>query len=330
MIFAGGVTAQSDETCREFGLRPTLDEPGVRVSYVYGLVVLKGYDPSTKFPRVTINFMDAQRSQGRVTINRSGNYCFRSGNSGGGTLIVEVDGVEVSRRSVANLALRQQREDFEIDLIKTLGRVAPGVISAKFVRPQNEKTVNLYKKTVEAESDGDTQKALKLLNEIVAIDPADFVAWAKLGSTYFGQNSLAEAEAAFLKALELRPDYTPALLNFGTLRAVRKEFEAAIELFKQAIGGDPLSARGYRLLGEAYLQVRKGSLGVEALNQAIKLDPVGMAECHLLLARLYDLAGAKHLASREYKLFLAKVKDHPDKKKFERYIKDNPEQTDGE
>jgi hypothetical protein len=52
-----------------------------------------------------------------------------------------------------------------------------------------------------------------------------------------------------------------------------------------------------------------------------------MAESHLLLAVLYDRAGAKDLASREYRLFLSKVRDHPDQKKFEKYIKDNPETT---
>ena len=41
------------------------------------------------------------------------------------------------------------------------------------------------------------------------------------------------------------------------------------------------------------------------------------------LAKLYDLAGAKELAVKEYKNFLAKVPEHPDKKKFEKYIKDN-------
>ena len=92
---------------------------------------------------------------------------------------------------------------------------------------------------------------------------------------------------------------------------------------------DPTSARAYRLLGEAYLQNKQGNLGLAALDRAIELDPQGMAECHLLKARLYDLAGAKHLASAEYRAFLAKVSDHPDKKKFEQYIQDNPEVQNG-
>ena len=50
-----------------------------------------------------------------------------------------------------------------------------------------------------------------------------------------------------------------------------------------------------------------------------------MAECHLLLGRLYDLAGARNLATREYKAFLAKVPEYSEKKKLEKYIKENPE-----
>lgn len=78
------------------------------------------------------------------------------------------------------------------------------------------------------------------------------------------------------------------------------------------------------LLGEALLQGRKGSMAVGYLNKAIELDPVGKAELHLRIAALYNAAGYKDMASAEYKKFLEKVKDHPDRKKLEQYIKDNP------
>ena len=325
IVLAGIADAQADDICRDFGLRPTLDEPGAKVPYVYGRIAVKGYDPSAKFPKITVGFLDAQRSQGRLTIDRSGNYCFRRSSGGGGTLIVEVDGVETVRKSLASLGPSNQREDFEIYLTQSKTLAPPGVVSTKFSRPRNDKTVELYQKAAEAERDKHPEKAVNYVKEIVSIDPVDFIAWAKLGSLHFERNSLSDAESAFKKSLELKPEYTPALINLGTLRAVQKEFEAAIEIFKQAVSIDPTAARTYRLLGEAYLQVRKGTLGLEALNESIRLDPVGMAECHLLIARLYDLAGAKNLAAREYKIFLKKVPDHPDKKKFEQYIKDNPD-----
>ena len=141
---------------------------------------------------------------------------------------------------------------------------------------------------------------------------------------YFEQNSLSEADAAYRKSLELNVGYTPAWVNVGHLRIAQKQFAAAIEILKHAIELDPTSARALQLLGEAYLQARQGTLAVQALNDAIRLDPIGMAECHLQLAHLYELAGARQLAAKEYKTFLSKVPDHPDKKKLEKFIKDNP------
>ena len=103
----------------------------------------------------------------------------------------------------------------------------------------------------------------------------------------------------------------------------QKQYEAGIEIFKHAAALEPNDARTFRLLGEAYLQNKQGTLGAQALNHAIRLDPIGQAECHLQLAHLFQLAGAKELAAAEYKKFLEKVPNHPDKKKFEKYISDN-------
>lgn len=325
VMFAGGVRGQIDEICSELGIAPGLDSPFAHVPYVYGRVVLKGFDGSAKPPNVVVTFVDGQRSTERWTVGKSGSYCFKRKSTGSSEIIIQVDGAEAARRTLLSSSGPQQREDFEIYSTKQQRPVPPGVVSAKFSHPRNEKTVELYQKTQEAEASKNPGKVIDYLNQIVSVDPADFIAWAKLGSLYFEQNKLAEAESAFRKSLELKVEYTPAWIFVGKIRTAQKQFAAAIEIFKHAAELDPASARTFQLLGEAYLQARQGTLGAEALNEAIRLDPVGMAECHLLLARLYDLAGAKQLATREYKLFLTKVPDHPDKKKLEKYIKDNPE-----
>ena len=325
ILLSLNVNAQADQFCSEAGLNPTLDSPFAHVPYVFGRIVLKGYEQGAKLPSVRISFTDSQQAISRLSVGKSGNYCFRLRTTGGGTLVVEVDGIESARRTLASLGPAQQREDFEIYSPQSQKSAAPGVISAKFFHPPNPKTLELYKKTVEAESKKNTGKAIEHLKEIVSIDPADFIAWAKLGTVYVEKNSLAEAEAAFRKSLELKVEYTPAWIHMGKIRVAQKQFEAAIEIFKHAISLEPASARAYQLLGETYLQARQGTLGAQALNEALKLDPMGMAECHLLLGRLYDLAGAKNLATREYKIFLTKEPNYPDKKKLEEYIKKNPE-----
>ena len=325
LLFNFTVIGQVDDFCAESGFTPSLDSPFARVPYVYGRITLKGFDPSKKLPNVTISFADRQQPISRFTISKTGNYCFKTSGGGGGTLIIEINGIEATRRSLPSLGATQQREDFEIFATDTQKSTTPGVVSAKFFHPENPKTIELYKKTVKAEGNKESQKAIEYLKEIVVIDPADFIAWAKLGFLYMEKNSLPEAEAAFRKSLELKVEYTPVWINVGLIRVAQKNFAAAIEIFKHAAELEPTSARIFQLLGESYLQTRQGTLGAQALNEAIRLDPVGMADCHLQLAHLYQLAGAKNLAAREYRIFLTKVPDHPDKKKFEKFIKDNPE-----
>ena len=200
----------------------------------------------------------------------------------------------------------------------------PGTVSAKFSHPPNDKTIEFYRRAAEAEGNKDAKQAIEFVKQIVAADAADFIAWAKLGALYFTQQAYPESDAAFRHALELKVDYTPAWIYAGQLRAAQKQYAAAIEIYKHALELERASARTYQLLGEAYLLNKQGTLGIEALKQAIKLDPIGMAECHLQMAHLYELAGTKALASAEYKAFLLKVPDHSEKKKFEKYIKENP------
>ncbi len=324
VIVSGAANAQIDEICGEAGATPGLDSPFAHVPYVYGRVTLKGVEANAKRPKVVVFLTEGQRTAGRWDVDKSGNYCFKRAGSGG-ELRIEVDGTEVTRRTLPSFGSAQQREDFEIE-VNSSRKVPPViVVASKFSYPRNDKTADLYAKAAAAEAAKDLANVIEHLKQIVAIDPADFIAWAKLGTVYFQQDKLAEADAAFRRSIEQKVDYTPAWITVGQLRAAQKQYPAAIQIFLHAIELEPASARAYQLMGEAYLLNKQGTLGAEALNQAIKLDPVGMVECHLQLAHLYELAGAKKLATHEYKTFLEKVPDHKDRKKFEKFIQENPE-----
>ena len=75
----------------------------------------------------------------------------------------------------------------------------------------------------------------------------------------------------------------------------------------------PQNAEAHLLLGEAYLQTKKGSKSVGHLNEAARL---GRAGAHLRLATLYNAVGMKDKAAAEYEQFLAKQPLHPDRKKW--------------
>ena len=323
VFLSSTVRAQVDDICREFGIIPSLDKPWDQVPYLYGRVVLNGFDAAAK-PKVTVILSDRNNASDRISVSKTGNYCYRRSGSGG-SLVVEVDGVEVARRTIPTFGVGQHREDFDIHPTGANRPVPPAAVTAKYSHPRNEKTVELYQNAAKAEKAKDYGAAIEHLKQIVMVDPADFIAWSILGSLHLEQKSYDEADAAFRKSLALKVEYAPAWVSVGRLRVAQKQTEAAIEIFKHAITLEPESARTYKLLGETYLQAKQGSLAVDALNQSIKLDPVGMADSHLLLARLYDLAGAKPYATREYKAFLSKVPNYEDKKKLEKYIKENPE-----
>lgn len=325
LLLTSAAFPQIDSICADAGISPGLDSPFAHIPYVYGQVTLKGFDPARKPPKVIVIFQEGTQTPNKYAPGRSGNYCFRRGGSSG-TITIEVDGLEAARRTLLSSSGSQQREDFEIEANGGQRSNAPSVVSAKYARSPNPQTVELYTKLAEAERNKDVPQEIQIANEIVTKDPADYIASAKLGSLYFGQEKFPQADAAFRRSLELRIDYVPAWINVGQMRVAQKQYPAAVEIFKHAIELEPSSPAIYRLLGEAYLHAKQGSLAVEALDKALELDSIGMAECHLLKAHLYELAGAKDLAMKEYKIFLKKVPQYPDRKKLEKFIKDNSDQ----
>lgn len=324
IVLTGTANAQMDDLCAAAGFVPSMDPPFPPVPYVYGRVRVKGPSSGSKSPQVVVTLSDRQQPVNRQVIGSSGGYCFKRSSSGGGVMIIEADGQEVARRTLSTLGPAQQREDFDIDMQQVSTEAAPGVVSTKFTREPNAKTAELYKKLAKSEKSDDMEMSIWYLKKIVAADPEDYPAWGKLGARYFETQSLPEAEAAFKRAIQLNAEYTPAWLGTGMLRSHDKHYDEAIEIFKKVTAMDPSSGLAYRLLGETYLRNRQAKLGLDAFDQAITIDPIGMAECHLIKASIYELNGAKQLAAAEYKVFLTKVPDYKDKKKLEKFIAANP------
>src|SRR5438552_7698162 len=213
-LMAGIAAAQADDICRESGNMPSreIGRQGKLAQFVYGRIIVKGVAVGTPLPRVTASYSDIVQTAIRQLIGQSGNYCFRRLGASG-VVVIEVDGVEVARRSFSDLGDIRQREDFEVMVPHSQSMAAPGVVSTRFTRAPNDKTTDLYRQAAAAEGGKDLNRAVEHVKEIVAIDAEDFVAWAKLGSLYLSLNSLTEAEAALKKAIAVRHDYTPALLN---------------------------------------------------------------------------------------------------------------------
>ena len=262
---------------------------------------------------------------GRERVASGGRYRFLGLRNGEYVIAVLVGNDEITRVHVHVMELQNSdiRKDIELQWTnKTPGSLGPQTVSADVCNhtPANEV---LFKRAIDDLKNKTYDSAISLLNQIVSNDARDCAAWTELGTAYFRKGNLDDADKGYRRALQERPSYVPALVNLGKLRLARKNFEGAIESLTLALKEQPSSADVNLLVGEAYLQIKKGSKAVGYLNEAIRLDPIGKAEAHLRLAALYNGAGLRDKAAAEYQLFLAKRPDYPEKETIQQYIKAN-------
>src|SRR5437588_2476264 len=261
---------------------------------------------------------------GRTTVPVGGRYRFNNIPSGEYELAVEADMSEIARMHV--FVSGRPGSDYQQDLelaMKPLGpnsSAKPGTISANDLYKRSAANQSLFDKAQRAIDEKKYDDAVASLTQIVNADNADFQAWTELGTTYLLLQRKGEAEKAYQKALDARPTFSLALLNLGRLRVGDKKYEEAIASLTTLVELNPSSPDGNLFLGEAYLQLKKGSKAVPYLNEAAKL---GRPEAHLRLATLYDAVGMKDKAAAEYEQFLMKRADYPDRKKLEKYIAEN-------
>jgi tetratricopeptide (TPR) repeat protein len=269
------------------------------------------------------------RLVGRQTVPSRGRYRFTNLEPDDYEVIVEVENTEGLSNEVARVRINvggsstsDFRQDFEFELKsrKTAPKSTVGTISAADLYDRPALSKPLFRKAQEAVEKKKYDQAEALLKQILDGDKLDFQVWTLLGSVYLVQEKFAEAEKAYLGAIEAKPKYSLALLHLGKLRGSQKRFEEAIDPLTRVVELQPQSAEANYLLGEAYLQIKKGSKAVPYLNDAARL---GRPEAHLRLAWLYNAAGMKDKAAIEYEEFLKKKPDYAERKKLQEYISAN-------
>jgi tetratricopeptide (TPR) repeat protein len=262
---------------------------------------------------------------GRQTVTNNSRYRFLNVANGRYDIVVEVEATEVARiRVFVQSAFKTDfRQDIHLEwkaAALNRQRARAQTISAADFYDRVGRTKSLFEKAQRLLDNGRAREAASLLTQIVDIDPADFQAWTELGTAYLIDGNMAEAENAYHHAIEARPTFALALLNLGRVLRTQKKYAESVEPLYGATQARPDSADAHYLLGDTYLKLKQGSKAVPQLNEALRLDPNGKADAHLLLAALYDGAGLKDRAASEYEKFLAKRPDFRDRKKLERYI----------
>jgi len=238
---------------------------------------------------------------------------------------IEVEGSEVARvtADLRSPLLKDVRRDIALQWRMPASSTKPGLVSVADTYARSSAKDRAFSMATAAVGKKNYAKAAMLLQQLVAADAKDFEAWAVLANVHFVQKNLADAENEYLHAIDARPQFFLALLNLGRLEITLKKYEVAVETLTRAVKVRADSPDANYFLGESYLRLKKGSLAVPYLNEAVRLDPDGMAEVHLRLATLYQAAGLPGKTAAEYQAFLKKRPNYRDRKKLEKYIVEN-------
>lgn len=324
LIVNGIVFAQNDEDRQASRLPRLISGGGAGTTMnVSGRIKLEGVEKLARRPIIAVLINVGGVPSDRTIANDTGHFFISNVQRQNVSLVVEVDGMEVVRQVLIASAMGNTRVELTIPWPMAAGTAKPGVVTFNPMVVRLEKNEEIFQKALSATKAKETKKAVDLFNQLLSSDPKDFEAWTELGTLFFRENLLDNAEACYFKAIEIKKDYFVALLNLGKLYLNRKQYDNAAMVLSNAAKAVPDSADAHHFLGESYLQIKKGSLAVEHLNEALRLSPVEKADIHLRLAKLYDAAGMKGKASLEYKMFLEKQPDFADKKQLEKYISDN-------
>jgi tetratricopeptide (TPR) repeat protein len=259
---------------------------------------------------------------GRQTVTVPGRYRFMDLPNGEYDVVVLSENTEVSRVRVRVQAVYKNdfRQDIMLEARTDHRSNKAATISAADVYERTPANKSLFGKAQKAVDEKKFDEAADLFSRLLAADAKDFQAWTELGTVQMVRNNAEEAEKDYRRAIQERPTFMLALLNLGRLLSAQQKFEAAIEPLTEAVKLSATSAEANFLLGEAYLQIKKGSKAVPYLTEAAKL---GKPEAHLRLAALYNAVGLKDKAALEYEQFLKKRPDYKDRKALEQYITEN-------
>src|SRR6185369_1369596 len=137
--------------------------------------------------------------------------------------------------------------------------------------------VEAPKPVLSAETRGDIFMARKMYREAIEAfsegSPKDAVLRNKIGIANHQMMQLDAAKKYYEQAVKLKPVYSEAINNLGTVYYATKSYRRAISQYKKAIKLAPESASIHSNLGTAYFARNQFDLASQEFREAMKLDP---------------------------------------------------------
>jgi tetratricopeptide (TPR) repeat protein len=135
-------------------------------------------------------------------------------------------------------------------------------------------------------SNGMYERSVEAFVKAIQIKQDFSEAYYNLGVSYMGLGRYNEAREALEKAIQMKPDSADAYENLGAVFSKLGMHDDAIRTLKKAISINAEDARAYYNLGVNYVSIENYKQAVEALKQAIRFQP-DFADAHGFLGITY-------------------------------------------
>ncbi len=198
-----------------------------------------------------------------------------------------------ARYMLASLSMRKGDPGTAIVFLKQLLQQHPGAGQARLL------LADAYR------AQGNLDDALTEYRRLEAASPRSPVATLLAGLVLTQQGKTDEARQSFAKALELAPEYLPALEQLVDLDLGEKQYAAAIQRVRDHLAKNP-KLPGLQLLLAKIFFAQKDMVQAEAaLRKAIELEP-GSPAGYFLLARVYFSTHQEKMALANLEQVMAK------------------------
>lgn len=245
----------------------------------------------------------------------NGNFSFGSLPNGTYAVSVQVKGYRPVRRVVVvdlQIMARYQTEillEHAADESKAAGQIISGsprsyLLNAKNRTAFNLKAVREFEKANKLQQEQNFQGAMTHYQKALNISPDFYPALNNLGALYLRDKDAARAETAFLKSLELNPEDGEAYINLGHVLYEEGKYSQAIVRLEEGLRHSPHSAVGHFFIGSAYMKLGQFEKAERSLKMALTLDPKGLTPARLQLGNLYLKRNDLRAASAELEAYL--------------------------
>lgn len=107
----------------------------------------------------------------------------------------------------------------------------------------------------------------------VKSEPKDADAWNNLGVSYDKLKQYDQAIQAYREALRIQPDNASALRNMGIAYGHLGRYEQSIQALRESVHIQPEDAVAWRNLGIAYHNIKQHDQSIQAFREAVRVQP---------------------------------------------------------